>query len=132
MESNITIRNIKNVKLIVRIKYKQEISGILCDKEDDLKLYQRETIQQAFNRYTTRNGISSPKNKTNNFYLIRGEEYRLIDKKKKIMELDLNSGDIIEVVSSDNILDTNGENVYTIKKLGKKNKINLLKHRFFG
>ena len=126
MESNITIRNIKNVKLIVRIKYKQEISGILCDKEDDLKLYQRETIQQAFNRYTTRNGIRSLKNKTYNFFLIRGEEYRIIDKKKKIMELDLNSRDIIEIVFSNHILDTNGESIYTIKKLGKKNKRNLL------
>ena len=126
MESNSTIRNIKNIKLIVRIKYKQEISGILYDKEDDINLYQRETIQQAFNRYTTKNGIRSLKNKTYNFFLIRGEEYRLIDKEKKIMELDLNFGDVIEVVFSDNILDTNGENIYTIKKLGKKNKRNLL------
>ena len=48
------------------------------------------------------------------------------DKKKKIMELDINFGDIIEVVSSDHILETNGENIYTIKKLGKKNWRNLL------
>ena len=41
-------RNIKNINLIVRIKYKKEISGIIYDKEDDLVLYQRETLEEAF------------------------------------------------------------------------------------
>ena len=100
---NTTTRNIKNVNLIVRLKYKREISGIIYDKEDDMILYQRETIEQAFNRYITKNGINIAKSKSNNFYVIRGEKYILLDKRMKIMDLDINFGDKIELISSKDI-----------------------------
>ena len=121
MES-ISTRNIKNVNLIVRIKYKREISGIIYDKEDDMILYQRETIEQAFNRYITKNGINILKSKINNFYIIRGEKYIPIDKRMKIMDLDINFGDKIEVISSKDILETNSDFIYSIRKSEKKNK----------
>ena len=123
---NTTTRNIKNVNLIVRLKYKREISGIIYDKEDDMILYQRETIEQAFNRYITKNGINIAKSKSNNFYVIRGEKYILLDKKMKIMDLDINFGDKIEVISSKDILETNSDFVYSIRKSGKKDKNKLL------
>ena len=116
-------RNIKNINLIIRIKFKNNISGIIYDKEDDIVLYQRETIEQAFNRYVTKNGINIIKNKTNNFYLIRGENYILLDKNIKIMDLGINSGDKIEVKTSDDILETNAEFIYPIKKSNNKNDI---------
>ena len=119
MES-ISTRNIKNVNLIVRIKYKREISGIIYDKEDDMILYQRETIEQAFNRYITKNGINILKSKINNFYIIRGEKYIPIDKRMKIMDLDINFGDKIEVISSKDILETNSDFIYSIRKSEKK------------
>ena len=106
-------RNIKNINLIVRIKYKKEISGIIYDKEDDLVLYQRETLEEAFKRYITKNDIRIYKNQLFDFYLIKGKKYVLLDKKIKIMELDLNSGDKIEVQSPNNNLETNSDIIIT-------------------
>ena len=48
IKENLGTRNIRNINLIVRIKFKNKISGIIYDKEDDIVLYQRETIEQAF------------------------------------------------------------------------------------
>ena len=116
IKENLGTRNIRNINLIVRIKFKNKISGIIYDKEDDIVLYQRETIEQAFNRYITKKGINTIKDKPNNFYLIRGKNYILLDKRAKIMDLGINFGDKIEVQTSDDILETNAEFIYQIKK----------------
>ena len=74
------IRNITNPYLIIRFKFKKMISDIIIDQEDDLVLYKRETIEDAFNRYLTIKDIKIYKNKTINFYVQRGEEYIKINK----------------------------------------------------
>ena len=73
---NRTKRSLKNNSLIVRFKYKNRIANdIIFDKEDDLILYHGDTIEHAFNRYLTKNGITFYRNKIKNFYLYRNNEY---------------------------------------------------------
>ena len=121
MLSTISNRKFTNVYLIVRIRYLKEISGICYDKEDDWYLYRRETILDAFNRFTTKNDIKLYKKREIYFYLIRGRESIPIDKRKKIEDLAINSGDTIEILTSEKMLETNGVFIYTIKKLKKNN-----------
>ena len=64
---NRTKRSLKNNSLIVRFKYKNRIANdIIFDKEDDLILYRGDTIEHAFNRYLTKNGITFYRNKIKN------------------------------------------------------------------
>ena len=53
-----TRRNIINKYKIVRIRFQKSIDGNIIDAEDDLELYRRENMEEAFNRYTTKNGIN--------------------------------------------------------------------------
>ena len=115
-------RKLTNVYIIVRIKYQKEISGIVCDKEDDFHLYRRETILQAFNRFTTKNNITLYNNKEKYFYLIRDDNNILIDKKANIMDLGINNNDTIEVLTAEKNLETNGDFIYTIKSSKKNSK----------
>ena len=115
MESK-TKRNIKNIRLIVRILYKKEISGIMHETSDDMVLYQLETIAESFNRYTTKNNITLYNNKIKNFYLMKKGEFFLLDDKEQIMNLGLNSGDIIKIKFSDENLDNTQDFLYKIKK----------------
>ena len=87
--------------LVIRIRFQNEIAGNIIDAEDYLVPYQRENIEQAFKRYTTRNNIKIYDNKTKVFFLIRGDKHILLDNEKLIRDLHLNQGDIIEVQSPD-------------------------------
>ena len=111
-------RKFTNSYLIITFKYQNEISGICYDKEDDFNLYRRETISEAFNRFITRSGITFYKNKELYFYLSSGDNYILIDKEKKIQDLDINNGDTIEI--STKIKNT--DFIYKIKTNSKRMK----------
>ena len=115
-----TNRNFHNSYIIIRIRYKKEISGILVDKEEDLDLYRQENIEKAFNRFTTRNSITRYNNKKKYFYLIKNNEYILLDKKILIKDLGLNSGDKVEVLTAEKSMETNGDFIYDIRKNPKQ------------
>ena len=102
------------------------ISDIIIDQEDDLVLYKRETIEDAFNRYLTKNDIKIYKNKNINFYVQRGKEYIKLDKIKKIEELNINLEDIIEVKEQEDVLETTSAFIYNTKKPETKKKNNTL------
>ena len=111
-------RKFTNSYLIIKFKYQNEISGICYDKEDDFNLYRRETVSDAFNRFTTRSGITFYKNKELYFYLSSGDNYILIDKEQKIQDLGINDGDTIE--KSTKIKNT--DVIYKIKTNSKRMK----------
>ena len=110
-----THRKISNYHIIVRIKYQTKIANEIVDKEDDLCLYRTEKIEHAFNKYLTKNGITFYRNKIKSFYLIKNDEYILLDKKKEIQNLGLNTGDLIEVKKREETLEINTEVIYDIK-----------------
>ena len=56
--NNIKTNRHININLIVRIRFQKKVAGNIIDDEDDLILYKRETIEHAFNRYTTRKNIN--------------------------------------------------------------------------
>lgn len=118
-------RNIKNIYLILRIKYKNKIAGILVDKESDFILYRRENIEEAFNRFTTKNNINIYKNKELNFYIIRNGKSILIDNKQEIHKIHFEHDDVIQVVTTEKDLEENNDVIYNIKNQNniKKNKI---------
>ena len=99
-------RNIKNVYLILRIKYKNKIAGILVDKESDFVLYRRENIEEAFNRFTNGKSI-------------------LMDNKQEIQKMHFEHDDAIQVITADKNLEENNDVIYNIKNQTniKKNKI---------
>lgn len=99
--TNQTRRSMRGNHLVIRIRFQNEIAGNIIDAEDYLVPYQRENIEQAFKRYTTRNNIKIYDNKTKVFFLIRGDKHILLDNEKLIRDLHLNQGDIIEVQSPD-------------------------------
>ena len=99
--TNQTRRSMRGNHLVIRIRFQNEIAGNIIDAEDYLVPYQRENIEQAFKRYTTRNNIKIYDNKTKVFFLIRGDKHILLDNEKLIRDLHLNQGDIIEVKSPD-------------------------------
>ena len=99
--TNQTRRSMRGNHLVIRIRFQNEIAGNIIDAEDYLVPYQRENIEQAFKRYTTRNNIKIYDNKTKVFFLIRGDKHILLDNGRQIRDLHLNQGDIIEVQSPD-------------------------------
>ena len=99
--TNQTRRSMRGNHLVIRIRFQNEIAGNIIDAEDYLVPYQRENIEQAFKRYTTRNNIKIYDNKTKVFFLIRGDKHILLDNEKLIRDLHFNQGDIIEVQSPD-------------------------------
>ena len=102
--------------LIVQFKFKNRIDNdIIIDKQDYLSLQPEDKLEQVFNRYLTKNGITFYRNKIKNFYLFKNNEYILLNKKLSIQELGLISGDVIEVRNRDETIQTNVDNVYSIK-----------------
>ena len=94
-----TTRDSTNKRIFVRFRFQKKVLGNIIDAEDDFYLYQRETIEQAFNRYTTRHDINFYFKKKKIFFLISGNTHILLDNQIQIKDLSINSGDIIEVQS---------------------------------
>ena len=84
-------RDITNKTIIVQIS---KIYGNKVDKNDNLRLYKRENLEQAFNRYKTRNNIY---NKSSFFYLDSESKRISLNKDTKIEELGLKTGDKIVI-----------------------------------
>ncbi len=66
---------------------------------ENLELYTDNNLENAFNDFRMKKNIIDTNNgqKERNFYLIKDNQKIKLDKNKRILELDLKEGDLIEV-----------------------------------
>ena len=98
MYSEKTKRNIKNYD-ILRISYQKNILGNKIDKEDDLKINYKESLESAFNRYLTQRNIPTSKEELTFFYQIKDGKHILLESRQPIEKLKLKSGEKIKITN---------------------------------
>ena len=101
-----TRRYIKNIYLKLRLKYQNNIDGMIVDKEDDFVLYRTENIEEAFKRFTTSKKIIIYTNKETKFYIIRVDKLIPINKNIEIQNLGLKPDDKILVITIEDKFET--------------------------
>ena len=107
MEStaNINDTNTTGIFNEIPVKIRYTINGISIT--DDLKLYSDANLENAFNNYKTSKNLTDAeiRQKENVFHLIRDNQKFDLDKNKKIQELNLKEGDLIEISFRDRLVE---------------------------
>jgi len=107
MEStaNINDTNTTGIFNEIPVKIRYTINGISIT--DDLKLYSDANLENAFNNYKTSQNLTDAeiRQKENVFHLIRDNKKFDLDKNKRIQELNLKEGDLIEISFRDRLVE---------------------------
>ena len=98
MNNNETQRSIKNYQ-VLRILYQKNILGNKIDKEEDIKIGNRETLEYAFNRFSTQRNLVIEKEECTYYYLVKDGKYSPLECTQSIRELGLKSGDTIKITN---------------------------------
>ena len=99
MESTANINNTNTTGIFseISIKIRYKSNGITIT--ENLGLYSDTNLDNAFNEFNAKKSITEIKNGQNErvFYLIRDNQKIQLDKNKRILDLDIKEGDLIEV-----------------------------------
>ena len=126
MNSKEKKRNIKNYNQVLRIAYQKNVLGRKIDKEDDLKINDKESLENAFNRFSTQRNILNKNEEENYFYLEKDGKHIKLNRAESIEKLGLKSGDKI-LITNEIVFDKkkhrdikNDPKIYTIKNQNQK------------
>ena len=88
-------RNINNYNLVLSLSYRKSTLGKKIDQKDDFKVYNKESLEQAFNRFSTERNLVTEREEITFYYLERDGKYIPLQSSQQIENLGLKSGDKI-------------------------------------
>ena len=115
-------RNIKNYNQVLRIAYQKNVLGNKIDEEGDLKISNKETLEHAYNRFSTQRNIITEKEEATYYYLVKDGKHKLLQSTQPIEELGLKSGDKIKI-TNEMVFDKKKKEIFLIRHIKLKGKI---------